>query len=557
MANTVRVAVQATGTRKASSELDQLRDKFEKLQKGGAKGFAVTGGAVAAGVALGGLAMAAGAVIGVLGDAAQAAMDEEVSIQRLNTALTANVKGFNGNTDAIEKVLKARMKLGFSDDEQRESLALLVARTGNVTKALGIQQVAMDLARLKGIGLAEASKAIALGMAGSGRALKELGINVKDLSGETEILTAIQNKAAGQAKAYAETTSGQLLVSQVKVGEAMEKVGTVLLPPLTTAMEAVAVGAEVAAGAFDTVTSTLKPLGDILGWVGERVGGVSDTFDGTVGKVTDDSVLAVRALDTVGEGATDMGDAFVKAGDRIVDTSAKTLDRLVGFADATISGYYDPLQLEAELLAANAETSAARRVIASGTATDAEIADARETLLNVGEDQARVLMKLAQAGKTGSRAYQDGIAGLEAQIAASSGPMRIQLQRVLAGILAVERAGAVVPINFQATFRTGRLTAMAHGGPVTKGEPYIVGDGGRPELFVPDSNGTILPSVPTSTGGGTPFLGGGGGGGGGTTVFNVTYSPTFGTASVSEMRAAAAALVPELTREMRRIGLAV
>lgn len=45
------------------------------------------------------------------------------------------------------------------------------------------------------------------------------------------------------------------------------------------------------------------------------------------------------------------------------------------------------------------------------------------------------------------------------------------------------------------------------GGPVRKGQPYVVGEK-RPELFVPDSNGTILPSVPD--GGGTPFATGGG-----------------------------------------------
>jgi len=35
----------------------------------------------------------------------------------------------------------------------------------------------------------------------------------------------------------------------------------------------------------------------------------------------------------------------------------------------------------------------------------------------------------------------------------------------------------------------------AHGGPVTKGRPYIVGER-RPELFVPSQNGRILPRVP-------------------------------------------------------------
>jgi hypothetical protein len=45
----------------------------------------------------------------------------------------------------------------------------------------------------------------------------------------------------------------------------------------------------------------------------------------------------------------------------------------------------------------------------------------------------------------------------------------------------------------------------AKGGPVAKGQPIVVGDGGRPELFVPDSAGRILPRVPT---GGTAAGGG-------------------------------------------------
>ena len=40
------------------------------------------------------------------------------------------------------------------------------------------------------------------------------------------------------------------------------------------------------------------------------------------------------------------------------------------------------------------------------------------------------------------------------------------------------------------------LPHKAAGGPVYAGQPVIVGDGGRPEVFVPPTNGTILPSVP-------------------------------------------------------------
>ena len=49
----------------------------------------------------------------------------------------------------------------------------------------------------------------------------------------------------------------------------------------------------------------------------------------------------------------------------------------------------------------------------------------------------------------------------------------------------------------------GTPTPRATGGSALAGKSYIVGDGGRPELFVPDVNGRIVPSVPG--GGGMNF----------------------------------------------------
>jgi hypothetical protein len=41
-----------------------------------------------------------------------------------------------------------------------------------------------------------------------------------------------------------------------------------------------------------------------------------------------------------------------------------------------------------------------------------------------------------------------------------------------------------------------------HGGPVSAGRAYVVGEGGRPELFVPDTAGTIIPDMTRMMGGG-------------------------------------------------------
>jgi hypothetical protein len=76
--------------------------------------------------------------------------------------------------------------------------------------------------------------------------------------------------------------------------------------------------------------------------------------------------------------------------------------------------------------------------------------------------------------------------------------------------------GKTVKIVMQYTSTGVNLTApssvgrRAGGGPVTKGMPYIVGEN-RPELFVPNVDGEIIPQVPPK-GTGSPYAMGGGGG---------------------------------------------
>ena len=43
---------------------------------------------------------------------------------------------------------------------------------------------------------------------------------------------------------------------------------------------------------------------------------------------------------------------------------------------------------------------------------------------------------------------------------------------------------------------TGNISGQASGGQVFAGQPYIVGDAGKPELFVPNTSGYVYPSVP-------------------------------------------------------------
>lgn len=229
------------------------------------------------GSALGGMvtpfslaAAGATALVGGLAEAMKKGAEEQVNINRLNAALKANVPGWNGNTNAIEKMIAKREDLAFSDDELRDSLGTLVASTKDVTQAQDLQSLAMDLARLKHVDLATASEALAKANAGSTRELKALGIEVDDSKDKTQVFAAIQKAAAGQAEAFAKTSAGRWETLQNKIGDLVETVGQLLLP------------------IFDTVVTFLSD--DVI----PVVQGVADVFGPILGGAIDIVSKAIR-----------------------------------------------------------------------------------------------------------------------------------------------------------------------------------------------------------------------------------------------------------------------
>jgi hypothetical protein len=330
----LQVDAKKAGEAAGASGAQSFRGSFDAKLKGlgmagGIAGFGIAAGAKAFDM----LGMSVSKAVDFMGDAVNAAMEDEASQAKLRTALEANVKGWDGNTKAIEDVITSRMKLGFSDSEQRDSLAVLVARTGDVTSALKIQGAAMDLARLKGIDLGAASKAIALGMGGQGRALKELGINVKDYANANEILAAIQAKASGQAEDYANTTAGAMAAERVAIDEAMEAIGFRLLPVVKTLAEFVRDNAlpavEALGGALDNLT----------GNTAKEVAGIQQTRDTLAdfisGLLFGDEAAWKAARAQVG----------------LEDAVAKTDVTMHGFADAATAGGGAVSGLAAEIVA--------------------------------------------------------------------------------------------------------------------------------------------------------------------------------------------------------------
>jgi hypothetical protein len=72
----------------------------------------------------------------------------------------------------IEDVIKSGQRLGFTDDQTRDSLSLLAAQTGDSTEAVKRYSLAQDLARGANIDVVTASKLV---RQGHGRKRQRLG----------------------------------------------------------------------------------------------------------------------------------------------------------------------------------------------------------------------------------------------------------------------------------------------------------------------------------------------------------------------------------------------
>lgn len=224
------------------------RDEASKVLNGlTTKLKAASTGTGSLGASLGGMAVAGTAAIGVgtalgeafkgagefLGQAAGAAMNEQVNIAKMTAALQANIPAWDGNTTAIEATIKKREDLAFSDDDLRQSLALLVTSTHDVNQAFQLQSIAMNLSRLRGTDLAETSTLLAKVNNGNISSLKRFGISLGDVSTKEEALAKLQALTVGQSEAYAQTTKGQFEAVSIAVQDANEDLGTHLLPTMS------------------------------------------------------------------------------------------------------------------------------------------------------------------------------------------------------------------------------------------------------------------------------------------------------------------------------------
>ena len=270
----------AAATRSVA-DLGRMATAEQQVAASADKATASVGRTVGAYNALAGAAkgVLGSAIAGFLSESARAAADAEASQARLQQAVENTGASYDAYADQLDAAGKAAIQLGYDDEDAGDAIANLAAITGDTSKAINLLGLTMDVARGKGMDLKSASDLIGKVAAGNTAVLARYGVVLKDGATSQEALAALQQKYAGQAEAYGNTTAGAIDKARVSFGNFQETLGGAagplqsvigLLPGLTSGAKLAggAIGALTAGGGIATATEAVVAFGVALGPVG-------------------------------------------------------------------------------------------------------------------------------------------------------------------------------------------------------------------------------------------------------------------------------------------------
>ena len=214
------------GVNGASNEVEGFGSKVAKFGKVAGAAFAAAG-------------VAAAAYAGkLLIDGVKSAIEDEAAQAKLATTLE-NVTGATAKQIAAveSQITKTSLLTGLTDDELRPSFERFVRATNDADAALKLQAVAIDVAAGSGKSLEAVTNAMAKAQEGNAGSLAKLGIGLSAAELKTMSMEQITAKLAetfgGQASEKADTFQGKMQRLQVAFNEGKETVGAFVLDAIT------------------------------------------------------------------------------------------------------------------------------------------------------------------------------------------------------------------------------------------------------------------------------------------------------------------------------------
>lgn len=199
----------------AGKDIDTAGKSVGRLEQASSR-FSKTGAAMGA---------ALGALSGIMADAARKSMEAEISNERLRTSIEATGATYEEFADQLERAGDAAVQMGFDDEDAADAISRLTQSTGDAQTAINDLGLAMDIARGRGIALADATRIIEYVETGRMESLRRLGIVLDENASKEEALAELQRRYAGQAEAYSKTTAGFYDKVQVQFENLQESLG--------------------------------------------------------------------------------------------------------------------------------------------------------------------------------------------------------------------------------------------------------------------------------------------------------------------------------------------
>lgn len=435
-----------------SGTLDKLDAKLTGLGRRGGIAGALMGGA-GVGVGLGVFSLVergVSSVANALGDAVQAAIEDEKATAQLTQTIKANVKAWDGNLDVVNQAIDAGAQLAFTDDDIREGLNQLIPRTHDLTEAIKLNRLAMDLARAKGMGLEEAATLVGKAFSGQVSALRRAGIAIKNTKDSTKALAELQAAVSGQADTYADSTEGAMKRLDIQMSEALESLGYALKPLVASL-------ASLASAIIPQVVSA-------IGLFGEAMHNLQRIADGNLAATEDLNYAIIAQASAYGVSA----DKVIAYKDAIVAArkEAAFAADLVGRMQAQFSANDAYFIQQAKVLKISADEAKNRFIVGqvgrlqmlarSFGLTMEQLQEQMPLLLNTGDTVESFLQKVQ--GLADGYAELDGEAAPVTQTLAEQG---LEFVRLYAASEKVAAAGAIVVGAFEGMFASARKAGPA------------------------------------------------------------------------------------------------
>jgi len=430
------------GVNGASDEVEGFGAKVGKFGKMAGAAFAAAG-------------VAAAAYAGkLLIDGVKSAIEDEAAQAKLATTLTNVTGATNAQIAAVEsQITKTSLLTGLTDDELRPSFERFVRATGDADAALKLQAVAIDVAAGSGKSLEAVTNAMSKAAEGNAGSLAKLGIGLsaaqlKTMSME-EITAQLAATFGGQAAEKADTFAGKMDRLKVAFSEGKETVGSFVLDAITPMVS----------GFVNTVIPAVQKLSEELGPK------LTPIFQALTAYIRDNVIPTFKAIW-----------GFIQ--DFVIPA-------LRDFLTPIINGLRTAFEKVAGKIKENEEQL--KPLVTFFKAIAVFVRDVLAPVLGKVLGGAFEILGAAIGGVI------DFFATLVDLINKAYNAIKAIVNFIKNNPVTQFIGGA-----FDAAFGGGK----AMGGPVSSGTSYVVGERG-PELFVPNTSGTIIPNGGSGGGGAT------------------------------------------------------